>query len=492
MSSQSTLLPGPRPFSPSYEPTLEAAVSALAGTLSEEYRLSRRSVALLLLQGDEEIERQVRETEGDRFPAVAKAVAEALAPMGGSADTAITLQRHAAARSLAEEAITRDGRTGTPLAQRLSRLTTSPITGLPILALVVWFGLYQFVGIFGGGTLVGLLEHTLFGDHINPWMTGLVQHLIPWRWLSDLFVGEYGMWTLGVTYATALIFPIVGTFFLAFSVLEDSGYLPRLAMLVDRLFKAIGLSGKAVIPIVLGFGCDTMATLVTRILETPRERLIATFLLSLAIPCSAQIGVMAALLAGHSVAFGLWAGVMAGIFVVIGYLTSKLLPGETARFAMELPPLRLPSLSNVAVKTLSRMQWYFLEVFPLFLLASVMIWLGQLTGVFGVLVKALGPMVRLMGLPDASAEAFLFGFFRRDYGAAGLYRLQQHGGLNGNQLLISVVALTIFLPCVAQFLMIKKECGGRMAVAMALFIFPFAVVVGTTLNLVLSLLGVRL
>jgi hypothetical protein len=123
-----------------------------------------------------------------------------------------------------------------------------------------------------------------------------------------LLIGEYGVISLGLRYAIAIILPIVTTFFLAFALIEDSGYLPRLAMLIDRLFKLIGLSGRAVIPIVLGFGCDTMATLVTRTLETRRERLIATFLLALAIPCSAQLGVILGLLGGHSLAVGIWVG----------------------------------------------------------------------------------------------------------------------------------------------------------------------------------------
>ncbi len=368
----------------------------------------------------------------------------------------------------------------------------SPITGVPILALVLWFGLYQFVGVFGGKTLVDLLENGLFGKILNPWMTAHVEHWLPWPWFSSLFVGEYGIWTLGVTYAVALIFPIVGTFFLAFSVLEDTGYLPRLAMLIDRLFKHIGLNGRAVIPIVLGFGCDTMATIVTRILETRRERIIATFLLSLAIPCSAQIGVMTALLAGHPAAFALWGAIMAGIFVLIGLLTAKLLPGEPARFAIEIPPLRWPSPSNIAAKTFARMQWYFMEVFPLFLIASVAIWAGQRLGLFPVLVRALVPVVHLLGLPAKTAEAFLFGFFRRDYGAAGLYRIQETGALTGNQLLIAVVTLTIFLPCIAQFMMVKKERGSRMAWGMAGFIFPFAIAVGATLNLALRILHAHL
>lgn len=474
-----------------YSGGIEDAVSQISRLLRRDYRISARSVALLLLQGDEELLHRVEsdEPQGREITEICRSTAQqSSAPI----DEIVTLRRRDEAVEITRQVVDVHAAPRPAFRDLLSRACTSPVTGLPILALSLWFGLYQFVGVFGGGTLVGLLEKNLFGEHINPWVSQWVERLIPWPWLSSLFVGEYGMWTLGVTYAVALIFPIVGTFFLMFSVLEDTGYFPRLAMLIDRLFKQIGLNGKAVIPIVLGFGCDTMATIVTRILETRRERIIATFLLSLAIPCSAQIGVMTALLAGRPVAFGLWAGIMAGIFLLIGWLTSRLLKGESARFAMELPPMRWPSIGNILTKTFARCQWYFMEVFPLFLFASAAIWVGQLTGLFRILVAGLVPVARALGLPDAAAETFLFGFFRRDYGSAGLYKLQETGALNGNQMLVSVVTLTIFLPCIAQFLMMKKERGTRMALMMAGFIFPFALVVGAGLNLALNALHIRL
>ena len=475
-----------------YDPPLEHALARVEGLLRGRYRLSRRAVAALLLQGDDEMLDLVRDAEGDGFAAIDEAVQAVRREFPEPLDFAFALARRDAVRRLLQPVVVHPTRARLTLNERLSRLCTSPVTGIPVLLVALWFGLYQFVGVFGGGTLVKLLEDGLFGSRINPWVVRHVEALVPWRWLSDLFVGQYGIWTLGVTYAVALIFPIVGTFFLAFSVLEDTGYFPRLAMLIDRVFKSIGLNGKAVIPIVLGFGCDTMATIVTRILETTRERILVTFLLSLAIPCSAQIGVMTALLSGHPAAFVLWAGIMLGIFMIAGYAAAKVLPGEPARFAMELPPLRWPSPPNIAMKTYARIQWYFLEVFPLFVVASFFIWLGRLTGAFDLAIRAMQPAVRLLGLPSSAAEAFLFGFFRRDYGAAGLYRLQHSGGLSGNQLLVAVVTLTIFLPCVAQFLMVKKERGWKMAVAMGAFILPFALLVGSLLNLSLGMLRIQL
>jgi ferrous iron transport protein B len=396
------------------------------------------------------------------------------------------------ARSVAARAFRQEVTVGRRFADRLDTLLMNPWTGFPILAAVLYVGLYQFVGIFGGGVLVGFLEGTVFGRYFNPFLDGLFARYVPWPWLHGLFVGEFGILTLGLRYAVAVIMPIVGTFFLAFSVLEDSGYLPRLAMLLDRIFKKIGLNGRAVIPLVLGFGCDTMATLVTRILETRRERIIATFLLALSIPCSAQLGLILGLFGGHRTAFFLWIAVLTGVFLLAGTLLARILPGQKPHFFMELPPLRLPSWGNVWSKTVSRMGWYFLEVMPLFVVASALIWIGKMTGLFDRALDLIRPAVVGLGLPGEAATAFLFGFFRRDYGAAGLYDIAKTGALNGAQLLVAAVTLTLFLPCIAQFLIMKKERGWRVTLAMSAAVLAVAYGVGWSLNAALSLLGVTL
>lgn len=396
------------------------------------------------------------------------------------------------ARSIASGAFRQEATAGRRFAGRLDALLMNPWTGFPILGAVLYLGLYQFVGVFGGGVLVGFLEGTVFGQYVNPFLDGLFARYVPWPWLHGLFVGEFGILTLGMRYAVAIIMPIVGTFFLAFSVLEDSGYLPRLATLLDRLFKKIGLNGRAVIPLVLGFGCDTMATLVTRILETRRERIIATFLLALSIPCSAQLGLILGLLGGHRAAFFLWVAVLTGVFLLAGTLLARVLPGKKPYFFMEMPPLRLPSWGNVWSKTVSRMGWYFLEVIPLFVLASALIWVGKITGLFERAVALIRPAVMGLGLPGEAATAFLFGFFRRDYGAAGLYDIAKTGALNGAQLLVAAVTLTLFLPCIAQFLIMKKERGWAITLAMSAAVLAVAYGVGWSLNAALSLLGVTL
>lgn len=378
------------------------------------------------------------------------------------------------------------------LSENIDNILIHPVFGIPVLFLILYFGLYLFVGVFAAGTVVDFLENTLFGEYINPLVTAKFISLVPYPALQELFVGEYGIFTQAITYAIALILPIVGAFFLVFSIIEDTGYLPRLGLLLDSMFKKIGLSGRAVIPMVLGFGCSTMGTMVTRTLETKRERLISNILLALAIPCSAQLGVILSILSESQTALLIWAGVIVLEFVLIGYLASRVLPGEAPTFILEMPPLRRPKLSNIAVKTYSRMHWYFLEVLPLFVLASVLIWIGKLTGLFALALKAMEYPTRWIGLPSDAAEIFLFGFFRRDFGAAGIYGMYDSGLLTAVQLVVAAVTLTLFMPCIAQFMMTIKERGFKTALAISSFIFPFAFFTGFIVNTLLKVLGVSL
>lgn len=473
-----------------YAPDLEGDIARVASRLPGDYRLDRRALALLLLQRDEEVTELVRSTEGDGFRQVEEAVKTVVFERRTDLHLRISLERKRVCRGLLEGVVQQQERQGRNFGERLSDWMVNPWTGFPILLLVLYFGLYKFVGGFGAGTVVDFLEGTLFEERLNPWLLALADRYILWGWLHELLVGEYGIFTLAVRYAVALVLPIVGTYFLAFSIIEDTGYFPRLALLVDRVFKRIGLNGRAVIPLVLGFGCDTMATMVTRTLETVRERIIATVLLALAIPCSAQLGVILGLLSGVPGALAAWTVCIVLIFLVIGFLAARVVPGERPMFYMEIPPLRLPQLRNVLIKTYTRMQMYFLEIFPLFLLASVLLWAGKMTGALAGLVSLFNPVMHALGLPAEAASAFIFGFFRRDFGAAGLYDLQTDGLLSPVQLTVAAVTLTLFVPCVAQFLMMKKERGWKTAVAIGLFVTGLAFGAGWLLNRFLLLTGV--
>lgn len=372
----------------------------------------------------------------------------------------------------------------------LGMLTTHPVWGWAFLAAVL-YAIYWFVGVFGAGTLVGLLEEQLFGQVVNPWVVGLVQRVVAISWVEELLVGPYGLWTMGMTYAIALILPIVTTFFLAFGILEDSGYLPRLAALSNRIFKALGLNGKAVLPMVLGLGCVTMAMLTTRVLESKRERLLVTLLLALAVPCSAQLGVVMGMLAGISFGAALiWGGVILLVLLAVGWLAARLSPGERTMLVVELPPLRLPQASNVLIKTLARLEWYVKEVVPLFLLGAALMFVMDKSGALTWLVQAGEPlMTGWLGLPAEASAAFVMGFLRRDFGATGLFLMASHGQLNELQVLVAMVTITLFIPCVASVMMIAKERGARTALGMVAFIIPVALFVGGLLNRLLLFIG---
>ncbi len=466
----------------SYSRLLERDIAEVSRLMQGEYVLSRRALALLQLQGDEEVAGIVQQEEGNRYPALAEKVREIAFERRESFHLDLSMERKEIVNRLVRGVIMLPDKRRETWGSRLSRLAVQPLTGLPLLLLTLYFGLYKFVGDFGAGTLVDFLEGTLFEELFNPWISGLINGWVPWWWLQELLVGEYGILTLGLRYAVGIILPIVTTFFIFFSILEDAGYLPRLALLVDRIFKWFGLSGRAVIPMVLGFGCSTMATMVTRTLETVRERVIATLLLALAIPCSAQLGVILALLSQTPGALLVWIVSMALLLVLVGILAGRLMPGEAPMFYMELPPMRLPQLSNVLTKTYTRMQWYFLEILPLFILASVLLWLGKITNSMERLISFMNPLMTAIGLPRDAAVAFIFGFFRRDYGAAGLYDLQAKGLLDGRQLTVAAVTLTLFIPCVAQFLMMLKERGWKVSLAIFCFVSLLAFGSGFLLN----------
>ena len=372
----------------------------------------------------------------------------------------------------------------------LGRAVREPLTGLPILAAVLYIT-YLFVGVFGAQTLVNLMEHGLFGRYINPAAIALTSH-IPIPLVRDFFTGQYGLVTMGLTYAIAIVLPVVTTFFLVFGFFEDSGYIPRLAIFSDRLFRSMGLNGKAVLPMVLGLGCDTMATMTTRILGTPKERLIAITLLALGVPCSAQLATIMGILGGISV----WAlltlfAVVLSQMVLVGFVAARALEGERSDFIMELPPIRLPRLRNLLTKTLLRVRWYLGEAVPLFLFGTALLFVLDRVGALAWLSNAARPLVTgALGLPPQAAQVFVMGFLRRDYGAAGLFKMAHDGSLSGVQAVVALTVMTLFVPCVANLLMIIKERGPRVGLAILTFVTIVALGTGTVLNALLRIFHV--
>jgi ferrous iron transport protein B len=474
----------------SLDPAIERAVARIAPALPPA-RLSARSLALALLVGDEELA-GVLGLDDAIASDIADARVTAEAELGESIASALTRRRLAWIDAILPR-VERRVAPSRSIREVLGHLAMHRVAGWPILAAVL-LAVYAFVGVIGAGILVGLLEENLFGGVIGPWITELVQDVIPWEIGQRFFVGDYGVVTMGLAYGLAIVLPIVGTFFLALGVLEDSGYLPRLAVVLDRAFRRMGLNGKAVLPMVLGLGCVTMATMTSRILETRKERLQVTLLLALAIPCSAQLGVILGMIGiAGTLGVAIWGGIVFATLLAAGYLAARVIPGQPSDFVLELPPMRVPSIGNILVKTLARMEWYLKEVVPLFVAATAVLFLLDETGLLAELERALSPVVvGWLGLPAAATGVLLIGFLRRDYGAAGLFALAGAGALSAEQVLVSLVVITLFVPCFATILMIVREHGARVAAAVVAFVFPFAILVGGLLHLALQAFDVRL
>jgi len=525
-----------------YPDVIEHWIQALLPHLAREGSRAR-FLALQILSGDDSISGYLR----SRLPqteleALERLRREADVSLAGDTANQIRLARLETADAILKQVYRKEAPASTGLGIRLARWALHPLKGTLLLAGLL-YATFWFVWLFGAGTLVDLLESGLFGQVLTPLTRSAADAVLPFphiheletipyelelpltptrtvplglgwertvpsatytlppgvtltqgqevlRFVHDLLIGPYGAISMGLAYGLAIVLPIVATFFLLFSVMEDSGYLPRLAVMVNRMFRTMGLNGKAVLPMILGLGCDTMATMVTRTLETVRERIIATILLALAIPCSAQLGVILALLATFPGALAVWSIFMVIVFLLVGLLASRVVPGESPMFYMELPPMRLPQFSNVLTKTYSRVQWYLVEIIPLFILASFLLWLGKITNALQAIVSWMKPVMAAIGLPGETAVAFIFGFFRRDYGAAGLYDLQTSGLLNARQLTVAAVTLTLFVPCIAQFLIMMKERGTKVAAAIAIFVSTVAFGSGYLLNEFLLITGI--
>lgn len=476
-----------------YNQLIEEYIGKITALLPEA-NISKRSIAVMILSGDESLKGWLTgNVSQDVIKRIEMLRDECQSKMREALSSAINRRRLELAGEIANEVLRYIPPEGGRVFSFIGRISMHPVWGIPLLLLVL-FGLYEFVGVFGAGTLVDLLEGVIFGNYINPMATKVVKLIVPIGIIQEMLVGEYGLITVALTYAIAIILPITTTFFIAFAVLEDSGYLPRLAIMSNRIFNLMGLNGKAVLPMVLGLGCGTMAVMTSRILETRRDRVITTFLLALAIPCSAQLGVILGMLGALSFkATLIWVGCILLTLLAAGYLASKVVRGEKTDFFLEIPPIRKPVAMNILLKTAGRVEWYLKEAVPLFLLGTFILFLLHKLNLLTLMEEVTSPViVNLMGLPEKTTEAFILGFLRRDYGAAGLFAMAEKGLLTPVQSVVSLVTITLFVPCLANFFMIIKEMGLKTAIAMVMIIFPLAFLTGGALNWVLTAFKVSL
>lgn len=395
-------------------------------------------------------------------------------PPSGHRDAIYTQRRERV--NVVVSRVLRQTNSGASFGVILGRLMVRPWTGIPLLLLTLG-GMYWVLGVLIADRVVGITEETIMQGLYEPFIRNLIGGwLNPASALGHILIGEFGVLTMTVTYVLGLLLPLVIGFYLLLSLMEDSGYLPRVAVLVDKALTKIGLNGRAVIPLILGFGCVTMATITTRLLGSKRERMIAIALLALTIPCSAQLGVITGMIAPLGWKYiSIYLITILAVFAIVGTLLNKVLPGKSTDLFIDLPPIRWPQAGNVLKKTLNKSYLFILEAAPLFALGALLISVLEITGLLTALQNVFAPItVGWLGLPKEAAVAFIMGIVRRDFGAAGLAALP----LTADQVLVAMVTITMFVPCIASVLVIFKERSWKESLVLWLSSFLAAFLVG--------------
>jgi ferrous iron transport protein B len=481
--------------SPSYPSRLPAslagAVQGLVGLMADMPKNSRkadekwekRTLALFSLAGDKETSRWALQRSGvDDDKAAHDLIEEAGRSFYRPLDQIIARASDPWAEGLYAESVYFTPVTSTPILNRIGDLALTPVAGSLILFIML-ATIYFIVGKFAAGFLVDFLVKDFFGGIVGPHLKHAVE-LSSSAFIRDITTGPYGLYTMALVPAFGLVLPVIVVFFFTFGFIEDSGYFSRLSILLDRLFRKIGLNGKAVLPIILGFSCVSMATISTRVLSSKRERFIATFLLSLGVPCSAKLSVILVIMAQVSfTAFLVVFGVVFALTIASGFILNKLMPAETTHFIMEIPPIRIPSLRNVITKTSYRSLMFLREAVPLFILSALGLFIAEKIGLLVLVEDLAAPVVRgFLGLPPQFVESLLLGFIRGEAGFAMLKRMMDAAVIDHLQLVVAMIVSILFIPCVTNFMLIIKEQGPKKAFAIIISVTACAFLTGGIMN----------
>jgi ferrous iron transport protein B len=375
------------------------------------------------------------------------------------------------------------------LARRLGDLAQHPVWGVPIALAVVAF-MYVWVGEIGATRVVDALNGHVLQGMLVPWCERMLDPL-PWPIVRDALLDpDFGLLTTGLFLAFGIVLPVLFFFYLAFAVLNQSGYLARLTILLDRLLRGVGLNGKGVLPLAMGFSCVTMALITTRMLETRRERLIASFLLMLGVPCAPLLAVMLVIVGDMPLHAGLAVfGILGSQVVLAGMAADRALHGRISDFIMELPPLHWPDPWRVFNHTV-RETWSFMrEAVPWFLAASLLLFTADRLGGLTLLEQAARPVTSgLLGLPDEAVQVFIKTLIRRENGATELDLVR--AGFDNLQVVVTLLMMVLLTPCVNAVLVLYKEQGLRDATLLITAVTTWALVVGAAVYHGCSLLGI--
>jgi len=347
---------------------------------------------------------------------------------------------------------------------RLADITINPATGIPFSILIILASFWLVRQI--GETLITYLFDPFFEIYYRPIVTSLSEILGDSVW-HTIFIGQYGeeiifeeslgMITTGLYVPLAMVLPYIIAFYFMLSILEDTGYMPRLATLVDNVFHKLGMHGHGIISVFLGLGCNVPGALSTRALETRKQRFISATLLSIAVPCMAQTAMVFGILGRFGVLYLLLVFfVLMSLYIFLGIIMNHFVKGSSPEIFLEVPPYRRPSLRAVLKKTWMRIRWFLREAIPFLFLGVFLINILYHIGVLQVISQVLSPFMNtLFGLPGEATTSLVVGFLRKDLAVGTLIPLQ----LTAFQLVIAVTMLTIYFPCVATFSVLLRELG---------------------------------
>lgn len=373
---------------------------------------------------------------------------------------------------------------------RISDLTIRPLTGLPLAAGIIFLS-FWIVRLIGEN-LIGYIFEPLFEELYRPVITGLSNWLGP-GFIHSLLIGQYGveidfvesmgMLTTGLFVPVGMVLPYIIAFYFMLSILEDTGYMPRLATLLDNVFHKLGMHGHGIVPLFLGLGCNVPGALSTRTLETRKQRFISATLLAIAVPCMAQTAMVFGILGPYGIHYiGLVFFTLAILYIVMGLIMNKFVKGASPEIFLEIPPYRRPSLKVILKKTWMRVRWFLREAIPFLFAGVLVINILYSVGFLQWLGTVLSPVMQgLFGLPGESSVSMIVGFLRKDLAVGMLLPL----GMSPMQLVIATTMLTIYFPCVATFAVLVKELGIKDMLKSAAIMIGTVVTVGFILKLIL-------
>ena len=440
-----------------------------------------RYVAIKLLEGDEEIAREVSRIDPQTVSTAKKLAKELENLHGHDCSTVITSERYEIAGCIAREAQKLVPPIKPSMGEKLHAISTHKILGYPLMAFSL---LLMFYSIF---TLGGLTSELL--SDFFYWWEPLFARLFGTGILGKLVWGGV---IEGIIAGITIAIPYIVPFYLILYFLEDSGYLSRIAFLMDNTMHKMGLHGKAFIPVMLGYGCNVPACLGCRIMETERERFLAAFVTTL-VPCAARTVIILGLV-GQFLGIQ-WALMLYILDIVVifalGRLAFKVLPGEPTALIMEMHDYRVPHLKTVLKQTWFRLSEFIKIALPLIILGSLAVKLAEVLDLLEPIASVLSPVtVMWLGLPAITGITLIFGVLRKELTLIMLATLL--GTTNFAQVLtpVQMIVFTLvamfYIPCIATIAALMREFGWKKALFITVFEIIFAIAVGgVTLRLLM-------